>query len=177
MNVALFCASAEGLPADVVAAAGSLGQWIGCQGHTLLYGGVRKGLMEVTAQAVKAAGGRVVGVVPRYMVEAGLVSPCVDECVACRNLSERKWLLQKQADAFVVLPGGAGTLDELFSMLAAAQAGEHGKPIYLLNLHHFWEPLLHLLRAAEAGGYARTGSADRLRLVPSVTTLAEALSL
>ena len=94
MNVALFCASAEGLPADVVAAAGSLGQWIGRQGHTLLYGGVRKGLMEVTAQAVKAAGGRVVGVVPRYMVEAGLVSPCVDECVACRNLSERKWLLQ-----------------------------------------------------------------------------------
>ena len=92
-------------------------------------------------------------------------------------LSERKWLLQQQADAFVVLPGGAGTLDELFSMLAAAQAGEHGKPIYLLNLHHFWEPLLHLLRAAEAGGYARTGSADRLRLVPSVTTLAEALSL
>ncbi len=175
MIVALFCSSSDTLPSDVVAAAAELGQRIGRGGHTLLYGGVNKGLMEVTAQHVKANGGRVVGVVPRYMIDRGFASTLLDKCVPCADLAERKSLMMKLADAFVAMPGGVGTLDELISVAAASQAGEHGKPLYLLNLHHFWDGLVKLLGAAEAGGYAREGSDERMMLVPSVTTLADAL--
>ena len=113
-SVAIFCAASENIAPGYFEAAAEVGTMLGRLGATMVYGGARFGLMEATAKAAKAAGAHVVGVVPDILVERDRVSSLLDEQVGCRNLSERKEIMLERSDLLVALPGGVGTLDEIF---------------------------------------------------------------
>ena len=134
---------------EFTAAAAELGEWIGRNSHTLVYGGSDKGLMRECARAVKANGGRIISVAPSFVVENGLLNPESDEIVSVSSLAERKSKMMQLADVFVALPGGIGTLDEIFSIAACNVVGECGKPILLMNLEGIYDDLRNLLAKLE----------------------------
>ena len=132
-----------------------LGRWIGSNGHTLVFGGCNLGLMECVARAVRQAGGTTIGVVPSIIERGGKASPSMDVCIPCDNLSDRKDLMLAQCDAAVALPGGLGTLDEVFTMAASATIGYHHKPVILLNAGGFWDTLIAFLDDLQLKGVVR----------------------
>lgn len=149
MYIAVFCSSSEGLKPEFTAAAAELGEWIGRNSHTLVYGGSDKGLMRECARAVKANGGRIISVAPSFVVENGLLNPESDEIVSVSSLAERKSKMIRISDVFIALPGGIGTLDEVFSVAACNVVGECGKPILLMNLEGIYDDLRNLLAKLE----------------------------
>jgi uncharacterized protein (TIGR00730 family) len=163
-SVAVFCAASEDIDPLYSEAAAEVGLMLGHIGASLVYGGARFGLMEATAKAAKAAGARVVGVVPDILEERGRVSTLLDEKVPCRNLSERKDIMLRRSDILVALPGGIGTLDEIFHVMAAATIGYHSKKVVLYNVNGFWNGMLAALRESERNGFIR-GGLERFMLV------------
>lgn len=151
--IGVFCSSKENLDARYEEAACQVGEWIGRNGHTLLYGGSRCGLMNTVSQAVKAAGGRVFGAVPDALADRGLVSDLLDVEFRCADLSGRKEIFVREADAFIALPGGIGTLDEIFSVAAGATIGEHTKQVFLYNANNYWTPLWNILQTMRQQGF------------------------
>ncbi|MBQ2127153.1 MAG: TIGR00730 family Rossman fold protein [Bacteroidaceae bacterium] len=163
-SVAVFCAASENIAPGYFEAAAEVGTMLGCKRATLVYGGARFGLMEATAKAAKAAGAHIVGVVPDILVERGRVSGLIDEQVPCRNLSERKDIMLERSDILVALPGGVGTLDEIFHVLAAATIGYHTKQVVLYNVNGFWDSLLATLEEMLQAGFVR-GEFERYLVV------------
>ena len=155
MKIAVFCSANSDIDAAYFKAAGELGRWMGKNGHTLVFGGCNLGLMECVAKAVSDAGGRTIGVVPTIIERGGKASTHMDVCIPCDNLSDRKELMMAQCDAAVALPGGLGTLDEVFTMAASATIGYHHKPIVLLNVGGFWDSLVALLDDLKRKGMVR----------------------
>lgn len=156
-SVAVFCAASEEIDALYAVAASEVGALLGRIGAELVYGGARFGLMEATARAAKAAGAHVTGVVPMVLEERDRVSALIDEKINCCNLSDRKDIMLQRSDILVALPGGIGTLDEIFHVMAAATIGYHGKRVVLYNVNGFWTPLLGVLRDYEKRGFIRGG--------------------
>ena len=138
-NVGVFCAASDRLDAAYYALAADFGRWLGGHGLTLVYGGANSGLMESVAEGVKAAGGRTVGVVPRLLESKRRVSRHVDELVKCNDLNDRKAIMLERSDVMVALPGGIGTLDEVFTTMAAHSIGYHRKRVVLFALDGFWD--------------------------------------
>ena len=163
-NIALFCAASESIDNLYVAAAREFGLWLGSEGLTLIYGGAAKGLMEVTASAAKSAGARIVGVVPDILVHRARVSTLLDECVQVANLSERKDAILSRSDILVAMPGGIGTLDEVFHVMAAATIGYHSKKIVFYNVNNFWGSMLATLAEYHKKGFLR-GEPDKYFVV------------
>ena len=156
-NIGLFCAASEAIDSIYVSAAHEFGLWLGSEAMTLVYGGAAKGLMEVTASAAKSAGARIVGVVPDILVSRGGVSTLLDACVQVRNLSERKDIMLEKSDILVALPGGVGTLDEIFHVMAAATIGYHSKRVVLYNVNGFWNGMTSVLGEMNGMGFVRGG--------------------
>lgn len=161
--IAVYCGSSMGSDPAHAAMAQHLGQLLGQQGITLVYGGGNVGLMGVLANAVVAAGGRVVGVITEGLQQRELGHEGLAELHVVDTMHTRKAMMADRADAFIALPGGFGTLDELFEMLTWAQLGIHGKPIGLLDVNDYYAPLLEFLDAAVRSGFLR--SAHRQLLV------------
>ena len=159
-SVALFCAASENIEKIYFDVAEVVGTMLGGRGVELIYGGARFGLMEVAARAAKLAGARIVGVIPEILVERDRVSDLPDEKVMCCNLSERKDIMLQRSDVLVALPGGLGTLDEIFHVAAAATIGYHSKRIVLYNANGYWTGLLEVLQGMEQKGFLR-GGVDR----------------
>ena len=153
-SVAVFCAASEEIDPLYNAAAAEVGTMIGRIGASLVYGGARFGLMEATA---KASGAKVVGVVPMILEERDRVSSLIDEKINCRNLSDRKEIMLERSDILVALPGGIGTLDEIFHVMAAATIGYHGKKVVLYNVNGYWNPLIEMLQDGEKKRFVRGG--------------------
>lgn len=151
-HIAVFCSSHDNLPEPFVQAAQQLGNWLGQNKKTLVYGGVKKGLMEVLAKAVKKNGGRIMGVIPDRMIQNGLESDQIDIEFPMVDLNDRKATMLREADIFIALPGGYGTLDEIFSVIASALVGEHQKTVLLYNVHGYWDSLLQLLQELKKDG-------------------------
>jgi hypothetical protein len=126
-------------------AATELGIAIARAGWRLVYGGNRVGCMGALADAVRAAGGSVTGVTPRLLVEQGIADECCDELVITTTLRERKAVMEERGDAFIALPGGLGTFEEVFEILVARLLGYHQKPIVLLNVANYYNPLLAMI--------------------------------
>lgn len=164
MNVAVFCAASETIDSCYVKAAHEVGSMLGRVGASLVYGGARFGLMEATAKSAKNAGAHIIGVVPDILVERDRVSKLLDEHVSCRNLSERKDIMLERSDILVALPGGIGTLDEIFHVMAAATIGYHSKRVVLYNVNGFWNSLLEVLAVYNANGFIR-GNTDKIMTV------------
>ena len=154
-KIGLFCAASETIDNVYVSAAREFGLWLGSEAMTLVYGGAAKGLMEVTASAAKSAGAHIVGVVPDILVSRGGVSTLLDDCVQVRNLSERKDAILYRSDILVAMPGGLGTLDEVFHVLAAATIGYHDKKVVFYNVNNFWDSMLAALDNFRDKGFLR----------------------
>lgn len=175
-RVAVFCSSHEGLPESVTHAAAELGAWIGRQNLMLVYGGVGKGLMEVVARAVKSNGGRVMGIIPDKFSQTGLTSEYVDIEVPVVDLNDRKSAMLRESDLFIALPGGIGTLDEIFMVMASSAVGEHKKQLILFNPDGYWEPLIGTLKMMEQQGYIAPGFTSRIKMPDSIESLTALLT-
>ena len=167
MNICVFC-SANDVAPQYVAAAEKLGRWLGREGHTLVYGGANLGLMEAVARAAHEAGATVVGVVPAILEKTGRASDHIDVRVLYDSLDDRKAIMVERSDLFVALPGGVGTLDEIFTVVAAASIGYHHKRVVLLNIDGFWDSLLAMLDDLQSKGVLRPGLKETLTVVTEV---------
>jgi uncharacterized protein (TIGR00730 family) len=147
-SICVFCGSNHGARPEYAAAARELGQLLAQQGIRLVYGGTHVGLMGVVANAVLAAGGQVTGVITDALEDRALAYPGLADLRVVGSLSERKALMAELADAFIALPGGLGTLDELFEVLVWAQFHMHRKPCGLLNVAGYYDPLVAFLDTA-----------------------------
>ena len=134
MKICIFCSANEQIDPDFFGMTEELGRWAAENGHALVYGGVNQGLMESVAKAAKESGGRTIGVVPMLVEKSGRTSDYVDIEIPCDNLSDRKQLMMDQSDVFIALPGGIGTLDEIFTVVASATIGYHDKCVILYNM-------------------------------------------
>ncbi len=167
-SVCVYCGARAGaLPAFTLAAR-ALGQAVAQRGWQLVYGGGRGGLMGVLADAALAAGGRVVGVIPHSLMERELGHPGLAELHVVQTMHERKQLMAQHSDAFVALPGGIGTLEELFETWTWRQLGYHDKPLGLLNVEGYYDPLLAFVEHATTAGFL---AADQLALLTTDTQL------
>ena len=174
--IGVFCAASETIDAAYADAAREFGSWMGENGHTLVYGGASKGLMETTAAAVKSAGGKVVGVVPDILVSRNCVSTLLDKQITVANLSERKDAILDRSDILVALPGGVGTLDEVFHVMAAATIGYHSKKVVFYNVNGFWNSLLALLDEYGRGGFLRNNAYERFATADNFDQLNKIIS-
>jgi cytokinin riboside 5'-monophosphate phosphoribohydrolase len=157
LSICVFCASASGLDEVYLDSARLLGKEIGRRGHRLVYGGGNVGLMREVAASVQDAGGEVFGAIPRSLVERELAYGPADELVVTETLRERKAEMDNRADAFVALPGGFGTMEELLEVLTLRQLNLHDRPIVLVNVNGFWDPFLAMVREITGQGFARKG--------------------
>lgn len=157
LSICVFCASASGLPDVYLDAARRLGTQIARRGHRLVYGGGNVGLMAEVARSVQASGGEVFGAIPRALVERELAYGPADELVVTETLRERKAEMDAHADAFVALPGGFGTMEELLEVLTLRQLHLHDRPIVLVNAAGFWDPFLAMVGAMISQGFAPEG--------------------
>lgn len=141
MKIAVYCSAKDRIPEEYLALGDALGTWIAQAGHTLVYGGATGGLMTRVSNAVKAAGGTVVGVIPQRIVLAKRMANNCDILYTVANMNERKQKMKELADCFVCLPGSYGTLDEMMDVVASGTVDEHRKPTYVLNYQNFYEGL------------------------------------
>ena len=152
-SICVYCGSRPGRFAAYAETARAVGQWIGAQGGQLVYGGGRAGLMGEVANATLAAGGRVVGVIPRALVEREHAHRGCTELHVVENMHERKRLMAERADAFLALPGGIGTFEELFETWTWRQLGYHNKPIGVLNQDGYYDHLLTFMHHSVDEGF------------------------
>ena len=152
-SVAVYCGSRFGDSPAFADAARALGQLIGSRGDTLVYGGGRVGLMGAVADAVMAAGGQVIGVIPQALMDREVGHAGLTELHIVQTMHERKQLMAERADAFISLPGGIGTLEELYEIWSWQQLGYHDKPVALLNVEGYYDALLEFHRVMHARGF------------------------
>ncbi len=171
MKLAVYCGSRTGADPRYARAAQALGAALGTQGIDLVFGGGHVGLMGVVADSVLAQGGRVYGVIPEHLRDRELAHPSLTELFVVRDMHERKAKMAELADGFVALPGGIGTLEELFEAWTWGQLGFHHKPCGLINVDGFYDPLLALARTMEAAGFLQQEYVDMLVVSESAEDL------
>ena len=175
MNLCVFCGSSSGKASRYREAAVELARVAVARGWGIVYGGGNVGLMGVVADAALEAGGRVVGVIPRHLMERELGHGGVTELHVVGSMHERKALMADVSDAFVALPGGFGTLDEFCEILTWAQLGLHAKPCGILNVNGFFAPFLEQCDRAVAEGFLRPEHRDLIRVATGPESLMQAL--
>jgi len=144
-KIGVFCGSSPGADPRFMAGAKALGRVIAETNHVLVYGGAKVGLMGVLADSALAAGGKVIGVVPRVLVEKGVAHDALSELHVVSSMHERKGMMAELSDGFIAMPGGLGTLEEFFEMWTWGQLGLHQKPLGILGAEDFFAPLLQFL--------------------------------
>lgn len=171
-SIAVFMGSQFGVHPEYMAVAKALGQALANRQITLVYGGGRDGLMGETARSAMVHGGRVIGVSPKNLAEDAISPGEITQLIAVDSMSERKQLLMSFADAFIVLPGGFGTLEEFAQVISWARIGLHHKPLVILNVNGFYDHLWQWLMASVTDGFATTTD---LNQISCCTTVDEAL--
>ena len=177
IKIGIFCAASGDIDSSYFDSATEVGHWIGENGNTLVYGGADLGLMECIAQAVKESGGKILAIVPDKLEERGRVSTLPDEIINTRTLSDRKDELVAHSDYLIALPGGVGTLDEIFHVVAAASIGYHQKKVILYNTDGFYDTLIKALEEMSAKGFIRHSLATYFDVVDSLKQLKEIIRI
>ncbi|MEJ0069469.1 MAG: TIGR00730 family Rossman fold protein [Pseudomonadota bacterium] len=174
-GVCFFGSASDAAPAAALAAARVFGAACARRRWRLVYGGSRKGLMAAAATAAMAGGGEVIGVMPRLLVARELADPSITQLHIVDSLAERKQMMADLSDAFVALPGGVGTLDELTEMVTWHDLGLHRKPTFLANIDGFWDPLLALLERFREAKVLRPGVGGSLIVADDAAALVDAV--
>lgn len=177
-SICVYCGSQPGKDRAHMQAAAILGEAMGAEGIKLIYGGGAKGVMGAVADSVLAAGGTVTGIIPAFLIAKEASQQAMtrlSETIVTRDMHERKHAMFEQSDAFVALPGGIGTLEELIEVMTWAQLGQHEKPILLANIGGFWDPLLALIDHMRAEGFIHTGARVRPIVVSQAQEIVPAL--
>ncbi len=170
-SLCVYCGSRVGSAEQFTTVAAAVGRWIGKQRGQLVYGGGNNGLMGILADATLAAGGRVVGIIPHALVEREFAKLDCTELHVVDNMHERKRMMADRADAFLALPGGIGTLEEFFEVWTWRQLGYHDKPVGLLNLDGYYQPLLDFLGSTVRLGLMNAWQMDLVRVGDDWTRL------
>jgi len=157
MGICVFCGSSEGSDPAYLQSARTLGRLIAEAKARLVYGGASIGLMGEVARSALAAGGEVIGIIPQFLRAREIELATLTELVVTSNMHERKDRMHQLSDAFVVLPGGLGTLEEVLEALTWAQLGLHKKPVVFVNVNGFWDPLLKTFDRVGSHNFARYG--------------------
>lgn len=171
MKLCIFCSANQNIDPDFFEMTRELGVWAAKNGHSIVFGGHDAGLMHAVSKAAKEAGGQVIGVVPRKIEEMGRLSPYLDVHIPTENLTDRKDLMMAQGDAFIVLPGGIGTLDELFTVAATGTLQYHRKPLILWNMKGFWNSLVACLDDLQQKGVIRGEWHNSIKVVDTLEEL------
>jgi uncharacterized protein (TIGR00730 family) len=159
-RIAVFIGSTNGLDQGYVDLAHEVGGELAGHGLGVVYGGGRSGLMGALADGVLAAGGEIIGVIPQSMVEREWARDDITELHVCKSMHERKALMADKADAFLALPGGLGTLEEIFEVWSWRRLGFHDKPVGFLDAGGYWTPLVDALRGIVAAGFLSPAALD-----------------
>ena len=170
-RLCVFCGSSRGNSPAFTAAARAHGETLAARNIELIFGGSHVGLMGVVADAVLANGGKVTGVLPRFMDDKELAHPKLTKLHVVETMHERKQLMAELAEGFVALPGGFGTLEEIFEAITWQQLHLHAYPCGLLNVDGYFDSLLEFLRGAVAGGFVRPAHFERLTVAATPTEL------
>jgi uncharacterized protein (TIGR00730 family) len=157
LSICVYCGSGAGRDPRYLAAAETLGRHIATSGHNLVYGGGNVGLMGAVAKAVKDNGGSVTGIIPHFLLTKEKLKADADNIILVDDMHERKMKMFEKSDAFVALPGGIGTLEELVEQMTWAQLGRHGKPIVIADIAGFWRPFMDILAHMRMEGFIRDG--------------------
>ena len=177
-SICVYCGSQPGNAPDFTQTAENLGKIMAKSGVRLVYGGGTTGIMGAISGAVKANGGEVLGIIPDFLLqkEANLApeTHCT-EVIVTENMHRRKQLMFEHADAFVTLPGGIGTLEEIIEMMTWAQLGRHEKPMCFVEVNDFWKPLFELIEHMEQSGFIHTANRVKPLVAKSAETVLETL--
>ncbi len=174
-SLCVFCGSRAGLDPAHETAARHLGHAIADRGIRLVYGGGDIGLMSIVARAVLENGGHVTGIIPTFIQDFEVGNPGLSELLIVESMHERKRQMFDRSDGFIALPGGLGTLDETIEMITWKQLQQHRKPIVLVDVNHYWRPLVKLVQAVVDGGYGHHGIAGLFSVVDDVDKVFGAL--
>lgn len=175
-SICVFCGSSLGNDPIYQQMAQATGQAIAAQGQTLVYGGGRSGLMGVVADSALQAGGRVIGVIPNALVDRELAHTGLTELHIVKNMHERKTKMAELSDAFVALPGGAGTLEEIFEQWTWSQLGIHQKPCAFLNVDGFYDGLIQMIQGSVERGFSQERFVDKLIVAEKIEDILIAFS-
>jgi uncharacterized protein (TIGR00730 family) len=174
-RVAVYCASSSGNDPAYVAEATALGKAIAAAGLGLVYGGANVGLMGAAADAALAAGAEVIGVLPDFLAGREIAHTGLTRLETVPTMHQRKARMVALADAFLILPGGYGTLDELFEIITWSQLKIHAKPTILINTERYWDPLLTFLDAAVAAGFLLAKNRALMQVAPDAQSAIDVL--
>ena len=168
MKIAVFCSANNNIDKTCFDATRELGMWIAQKGYTIVYGGCNDGLMGCVGQTVHEHGGTTIGVVPRILTATPRVANDLDVTIPCENLADRKELMLSQSDICLALPGGIGTMDEIFTVVAARTIGYHCKPMIVFNVDGCWDAFADLLDSLQTQGMIRGNWRDLISMANSV---------
>ena len=175
ISVCLFCGSRNGNNPEFTRQARAFGRLLAERGHRLVYGAGDRGIMGETARAMQEAGGHITGVIPQHLVDAEIGKSDVDDYIVTSDMHERKMLMFERSQAIITLPGGPGSLDELIEVLTWRQLGLHQKPVVLMNVEGYWDPLLTLLQSTVDHGFADQSFLEFLTVVSDAASAVDAL--
>lgn len=175
-SICVFCGSSKGLPLSYSDAAHELGQEFAKRKIRLVYGAGNIGLMGVIADAVLDAGGEVLGIIPHFLKAKEVCHTGLTELVVTDTMHQRKWIMEERSDAFIVLPGGFGTLDEFFEILTWKQLRLHGKPIGILNVDGYFDHLLAMVRHMVKEGFVRESNLELFTVSENIGEMLEKMA-
>jgi uncharacterized protein (TIGR00730 family) len=175
-SICVYCGSRTGTDAACAVAAEAIGRSIGERGWQLVYGGGRAGLMGIVANAALAAGAPVVGVIPQSLMDREVGHAGLTELHVVQTMHERKLMMAERSDAFVALPGGIGTFEELFEVWSWRQLGYHDKPLGLLNVAGYYDPLLAFMQGTVAHGFVAAAQNDLLQVAADPAALLDRMA-
>lgn len=170
-SLCVFCGARFGADPGARDVAVRMGELLAREGITLVYGGGGVGLMGLVANAALKGGGQVVGIIPRFLLQREAGHPALTQTVVVETMHERKLQMFERSEAFVVLPGGIGTLEELFEVLSWRTLGLHTKPIVIVDQGGYWDSLAALLRSVVEGGFAERSHLDHVAFIRDIGEL------
>jgi uncharacterized protein (TIGR00730 family) len=176
VNICVYCSSSESIDAGYVALATAVGERLAADGHGLVSGGGRVSMMGAVARAARTGGAHTIGVIPVHLMPLEVADTDADELIVVDTMRERKRIMDERSDGFLALPGGIGTLEELFEVWTSASLDMHAKPVVVLDPDGFYAPLWSYLSDLRGTGFVRTSALDTLRRTTTVDEAFAALT-
>jgi len=165
MDICVYCSSSDAVPPAYLEAAENLGRSIGSRGHSLIYGGAVVGSMGAVARGTRETGGRITGVMPEKLHRFGLFYDGIDERIITDTMRQRKEIMESRADGFIALPGGLGTLEEIFEVMVLKQLGYHSKGVVFIDLEGFYTPLMEFMEKLYRDSFMKEGTRSQYAVV------------